>query len=48
VRYEIVVQQTRGGALVDRLGETLGGDRPVGVGTHVHHLGAAKLLRVAI
>ena len=35
-----------GGALVDRLGESLGRDRPVGVGTHVHHLGAAKLLRV--
>ena len=34
-------------ALVDRLGEALGRDRAVGVGTHVHHLGAAELLRVS-
>ena len=35
-----------GRALVDRLGEALGRDRPVGVGTNVHHLRAAELLRV--
>ena len=33
-------------ALVDRLGEALGRDRPVGVGAHVHDLGAAELLGV--
>ena len=34
------------GALVDRLGEALGRNRAVGVGPHVHHLGAAQLLRM--